>query len=582
MNLLYDLVFLRTVPAFRAALSSRPRIIDLGVRNFQHSELRPERSLKNLGPILGLWSYEQEIRHRRYSRGEWGELLDYNAQDTHNTILGITELERRIREDWPGSDKLSEWANNFYSDLTWNVVHIQESGVAMSDAALTFLELQQRAIYNAAYDEARRSNLILHGEGSATSKRRFINGIMEAFPHIQREELLQYTDVLHEVSWGAQNRKLLKQLLPPGETQRKIALVDKHSKAQKLITSYLTPLKEKHIVPIHTYHRDPVHFVFPSWHLFPGPFKDGAGSAGGTQQSRITATSPGLQTNPRAIKRCFSSRYPQGILVASDLSQIELRVPAVLSGEPTLLQNYRDGLDLHRQRAIDVFGPQIVEDPDFGGHDNEKDARQWAKQFNFADLYRAGVEKLRKLLLDETGRLFGRDVISTAVRQRATLRPVLWRWQEQLLFVARQQGYLRLPFTGQSRYLDADDDHNAILNFPVQTTAGNVLHRLKAYVIPRLPRGVRCFADIYDALLFDHPEAGTGVEEISALVQDGITWLTTDDYWAKLQDNYGHECPLEAETDRLETWSPGSEPEVAEDPTLQQDVPWRGEPTLAR
>jgi hypothetical protein len=148
--------------------------------------------------------------------------------------------------------------------------------------------------------------------------------------------------------------------------------------------------------------------------------------------------------------------------------------------------------------------------------------------------------------------------------------------------VARQQGYLRLPFTGQSRYLDADDDHNAILNFPVQTTAGNVLHRLKAYVIPRLPRGVRCFADIYDALLFDHPEAGTGVEEISALVQDGITWLTTDDYWAKLQDNYGHECPLEAETDRLETWSPGSEPEVAEDPTLQQDVHWRGEPTLAR
>ena len=582
MNLLYDLVFLRTVPALRRALTHRPRIIDLGVRNYQHSELRPERSLKNLGPILGLWSYEEEIRHKRFSQGEWQDLLNYNAQDTHNTVLGITELEKRIQETWPRSAKLSEFATRFYSDLTWDVVHIQEAGVCMSEAALTWLELEQRTIFNEASHEARQSNLILHGVGSATSKNAMMDRIMAQHPEILNDDLLQLTPTTRRVSWGTQNRKLLMQLLPQGEWKNLMRLMDKHSKAQKLLTSYINPLKEKHLVPVHRAPRHVSTFVFPSWHLFPGPFKDGAGSAGGTQQSRITATSPGFQTNPRQIKECFTSRYPEGCLVASDLSQIELRVPGVLSGEETLLAAFRDRLDLHEQRAIAVFGPRVVEEDGWRSHDNERDPRQWAKQFNFADLYRAGVEKLRKLLLDETGRIFPELVIQTAVRQRPTLRPRLWHWQQNLLARAARDGYLVLPFTGQSRYLDADEDHNAILNFPVQTTAGNVLHRLKHYVIPRLPRGVLCFGDIYDALVFDHPEASNAVAEIDGLVQDGIRWLSTNDYWARITDHYDHWCPLEAETELLHTRVAQDPPEAAEDEAVPPDVQLVGVPTLAR
>jgi len=287
--------------------------------------------------------------------------------------------------------------------------------------------------------------------------------------------------------------------------------------------------------------------VFPSWHLFPGPFKDGSGRAGGTMQGRITATGPPFQTNPRVIKGCIVSRRPpgEGVIIAGDLSQIELRVPGILSGEPSLIANYQRGDDLHRQRAIDVFGPEVLGNPHFHGGDNELDPRQWAKQFNFADQYRAGAKKLRELLLDEVGRLFSWDLCKSVVRRRPTLRPVLWEWQEQCLAEARRSGYLHLPFTGQSRFLDPDDDHNAILNFPIQTTAGNVLHRLKHYVVPRLPAGVWMFGDIYDALMFDAPTQAVG--DVTGLLQEGVKWLVEADYWGMLQEWYGHEVPLEIE-----------------------------------
>jgi hypothetical protein len=581
MNILYDLVFLRTIPAFKAALGHKPLIRDLGVLNFQHSEMRVERSLKNIGPVLGLWSYEEEIRHRRFSRGEWQQLLQYNAQDTHNTVLGIVELEKRIQHDWPNSAKLSDFAKRFYSDLIWSVVHLEESGVAFSQAAIDALETEQRGIMDRAYERARTMELILHGLGSATSKREFFDIIMTAWPEYRNDELLEFTPRQRLVSWGGQNRKFLLAKLPQDSVYReRLQLMDTHSKAQKLITSYVKPLKEKHLVNVRTYDGR-VPMAFPSWHVFPGPFKDGGGTTGGTQQSRITATSPGLQTNPQAIKRCFRTRYRGGSLVASDLSQIELRVPGVLSGEPTFLRNYAEGGDLHTQRAIEVFGPDILQDPAFGSHDNERDPRQHSKMFNFADLYRAGAEKLRKLLLDETGRLFEPETIRRVVAQRPRLRPRFWEWQEQLLQVAGLTGNLVLPITGQSRYLDAHEDHNAILNFPIQTTAGNVLHRLKHRILPRLPAGVRCFADIYDALVFDHPRADEAVAEIDGIVQEAIVWIQEHDYWAMLQDHYGHVCPLEAETEILEVWSPPATGSPQENRTVQADVR-QEHPALAR
>jgi len=544
MNLLYDLVMLRTIPAVRHALRKQHHIVDLGIRNYQHSELRPERSLKNIGPILGLWTYEEEIQARRFLQGEWKQLKHYNGEDTHNTVLGIVELEDRIARDYGHKTaKLGTWSDKFYTDLIWSVAHIAESGVAFSGPQLWQLGQRCQAKIDRCYNLAERKGLHLHGKGANKDKKALVAATVQDHPEVLTENLLKLTAKTREISFGGLNRKLIEQKIPVASPYRSsYRLMNIHSKARQLVTHYIKPLQEQYLV--HT-PRSQVPMVFPSWHLFPGPYKDGAGRAGGTQQGRITATGPPFQTNPRVIKACITSRRKDGVILAGDLSQIELRTPGVMCGEPTLVDNYQRGGDLHAQRAIDVFGPDVVDNPHFHSGDNERDPRQWAKQFNFADQYRAGPKRLRELLLEEVGHLFSWELCRKVVAQRPALRPVLWEWQEGLIKEAEKTGYLHLPFTGQSRFLDPDDDHNAILNFPIQTTAGNVLHRLKHYIIPRLPAGCYMFGDIYDALMFDIP--ATAVGEVTGIFQDGVKWLVECDYWGMLQEWYGFEVPLEAE-----------------------------------
>lgn len=550
MNFLYDVLFLRTNPTLRDALNGQHRIVDLGVLNYLHSELRPERSLKNLGPVLGLWSYADEIAARKGHRfTNWNDLAQYNAEDTHNTAMGILELQRRIREDFPNTHKLSEWCYQFYSDLIWTAVHMSESGLTIDSDKLESLRATCTSRKEEAAVEAyEKHGCKLEGEGSATAKRFCMEELTYYHPEILDEPLLRLTPRNREISFSATNRRLVTSLLPVDNHYRGLMeLMGVHARATKLVTSYITPLVEQHGLPRARPDRRLL-AVYPSWHLFPGPFKDGSGSSGGTQQGRITATAPAIQTNPREIKECLTSRYSSGVMIWGDLSQIELRVAGLLSGEPTLLQNYREGADLHRQRAIDVFGADCINSPYFHSGDNEHDPRQHAKQFNFADLFRAGARKLRELLLVETGRLFTPEFCQRVVRQRRTLRPTLWAWQEGCLQEAGRTGYLHLPFTGQSRYLDPEDDHNAILNFPIQTTAGNTLHRIKHYILRHLPHPARLCADIYDAVAIDTPLELA--DEVEDLIQRACKWVAELDYWSMLQEHYLEACPLIVETKR--------------------------------
>ena len=211
MNLLYDLVMLQTIPAVRTALAKHHRIIDLGVRNYQHSELRPERSLKNIGPILGLWSYEDEIQKRRFKRGEWKKLIHYNAEDTHNTVLGIVELENRIARDFPRTAKVSTWSDKFYSDLVWSVVHIAESGIAFSEDKLWTLGQQCRTKIDRSFALGLRKGLHLHGQAATNDMHALVFATVADHPEVLGENLLKLTPKTRQVSFGGLNRKLIEQ-----------------------------------------------------------------------------------------------------------------------------------------------------------------------------------------------------------------------------------------------------------------------------------------------------------------------------------------------------------------------------------
>ncbi|MDD4583145.1 MAG: DNA polymerase I [Eubacteriales bacterium] len=77
---------------------------------------------------------------------------------------------------------------------------------------------------------------------------------------------------------------------------------------------------------------------------------------------RISCTEPNLQNIPirqelgRKLRRAFIPQDDDFILVSADYSQIELRVLAHMSQDPSLIQSFNEGADIHRTTASKVFG----------------------------------------------------------------------------------------------------------------------------------------------------------------------------------------------------------------------------------
>src|SRR5690606_31854913 len=75
--------------------------------------------------------------------------------------------------------------------------------------------------------------------------------------------------------------------------------------------------------------------------------------------ARMSISDPPLQQLPSGdwkIRRCLVAD-PGKVIVASDYSQVEMRVLAALCGDETLQQAIVSGADLHDFTAERVFGP---------------------------------------------------------------------------------------------------------------------------------------------------------------------------------------------------------------------------------
>jgi len=290
--------------------------------------------------------------------------------------------------------------------------------------------------------------------------------------------------------------------------------------------------------------------------LIPTHPKDGAGDAGGTKQGRITAKSAAQpQTWPPLIKKCIRSRFPNGRLLWKDLSQIEPRIAALKSGDASMIRVFTGGGDYHDDTTIQLFGKDIVNHPHYRTGDMRVDPRQWGKTGGLLILYRGGWEKMQHTILADSGILLPDDLCQRVVKAMPTIRPGLWEWQEQTIRLARRDGYLIEPFTGQSRYFmnqgrkSEDWDVNEIVNFPIQTCAGNVLLQIQIAVARRLPslnslepHLLMCH-QVYDSILFDCATE-FDVGEAKRILAEAVEEVATVGYWHMLEEHYGRHVPL--------------------------------------
>ncbi|MEU4230054.1 DNA polymerase [Nonomuraea sp. NPDC026600] len=170
--------------------------------------------------------------------------------------------------------------------------------------------------------------------------------------------------------------------------------------------------------------------------------------------ARMSVTGPALQTlkkhDPR-LRHCFRAD-PGHVLISCDFSQVEVRVAAALSGDPTLKRVIASGTDIHDATAALMYGD---------GYTPEQ--RTISKRCTFGTLYGGGATALA----GQTG------VTPEVARQ------VIDRWQStypRVIAYTKRLADQKTVTTPSGRRIPADPARGyANGNYMVQSTARDLL-----------------------------------------------------------------------------------------------------------
>lgn len=214
----------------------------------------------------------------------------------------------------------------------------------------------------------------------------------------------------------------------------------------------------------------------------------------GARTGRFSCTDPNLQNIPRAeggpedvdaamARNCFVSE-DGWVLLELDYSQIELRVAAMLSGDPVMIADYKAGIDIHMNNATacaTIVWHITREKWDTMTKKERAPYRSKIKTATFAKLY---GKTLRALAREFNAPLEEVEKIDKAIWGRYK---VLDRWTKEQISRARKTGYVDTWWDGQPalrRFIPSLGDpdeamrqhgENEAVNTPVQGTAANFM-----------------------------------------------------------------------------------------------------------
>jgi len=194
----------------------------------------------------------------------------------------------------------------------------------------------------------------------------------------------------------------------------------------------------------------------------------------GTATGRLSSSDPNLQNIP--VRNAEGRRVRQAFIptegskmVAADYSQIELRIMAHLSEDPSLLAAFAAGQDIHRATAAEVFSthPEQV----------TIDQRRSAKAINFGLIYGMSAFGLAKQL--NIGRKQAAEYIDTYFDRY----PGVLSYMNSVRSSAAEAGYVETYF-GRRLYLPEINSRNGMrrqaaertaINAPMQGTAADII-----------------------------------------------------------------------------------------------------------
>ena len=176
------------------------------------------------------------------------------------------------------------------------------------------------------------------------------------------------------------------------------------------------------------------------------------------------------------IKSAFTAEEGT-VLISADYSQIELRVLAHLSKDPTMIKAFKDNMDIHAATAAEIFGVDISQ--------VTPTQRKNAKAINFGIIY--GISSFG---LSESANISQKEAkgfIETYFERYRVVKEYL----DKLIEEARAKGYIQTYFGRKRRSGDINSSNKIIrsqaeriaMNTPIQGTAAEIMKiaMLKVY-----------------------------------------------------------------------------------------------------
>ena len=257
---------------------------------------------------------------------------------------------------------------------------------------------------------------------------------------------------------------------------------------------------------------------------------------------RLSSKEPNLQNIPirtkygQEIRKAFIPSK-NNLLLAADYSQIELRLIAEFSSEPTMTKAFLDDKDIHSITASKLFNVPF--------ESVTREMRSNAKTVNFGIIY--GVSAFGLSQQTNLSRKESSELINTYFNQYKHLKTYM---NEQVAF-ARNNGYVE-TILGRRRYLRDINSRNALLrshaernaiNAPIQGSAADIIKKAMISIYNdfiSLKLKSKMILQVHDELIFD---VDISEKEIVAKIVK-----------TKMESAYETKIPLKVEAGFGENW----------------------------
>ncbi|MCQ8267971.1 DNA polymerase I [Streptococcus suis] len=241
-----------------------------------------------------------------------------------------------------------------------------------------------------------------------------------------------------------------------------------------------------------------------------------------TQTGRLSSTDPNLQNIPvrleqgRLIRKAFVPSLENSVLLASDYSQIELRVLAHISQDQHLIEAFQQGADIHTSTAMRVFGIEKAEDVTANDRRN-------AKAVNFGVVYGISDFGLSNNL--GISRKEAKNYIDTYFERF----PGIKNYMETIVREARDKGYVETLYKRRRELPDINSRNFNVRNFaertainsPIQGSAADILKVAMINLDKALTDAglsTRMLLQVHDEIVLEVPIAE--LETVKAMVKE--------------------------------------------------------------